>query len=218
MLTFVEVATPYVRSHGREWVVQCDCGTRKVMPARKVKSGRLGSCGCYRYPREGNKHAEIHGHASGRKSSPTHKSWHAMKSRCSNPNDPSYERYGGRGIKVCSRWEVFENFLADMGERQDGLTLDRIENDRDYQPGNCRWATPAEQARNRSNNTLTLDVVREIRRRYAAGQRVKELAIEFNMARPHMTEICTHRQWKDPAGPPPARFGYGQRPGIKAPT
>jgi hypothetical protein len=72
-----------------------------------------------------------------------------MRQRCGNPNDRQFSDYGGRGITVCERWAKFENFLADMGERPPGLTLDRINNDGNYEPGNCRWATRLEQSRNR---------------------------------------------------------------------
>ena len=95
------------------------------------------------------------------KISPTYLSWQRMKGRCLNPNDVAYARYGGRGITVCARWlHSFENFLADMGERPDGLQLDRITNDGNYEPSNCRWVTKRDNARNRSSNVrVTVDGV-----------------------------------------------------------
>ena len=90
---------------------------------------------------------ETHGHAGRR--SPTYSSWAAMITRCSNPKIREWEHYGGRGITVCERWLKFENFLADMGEKPAELTLDRIDNDGNYEPGNCRWATRSDQIRNR---------------------------------------------------------------------
>ncbi len=91
-----------------------------------------------------------HGHSPRNgKPSPTYISWQNMKARCQNPNHPDYKDYGGRGIEVCERWQDFTNFLEDMGEKPEGLTLDRIDNNRNYESGNCRWATRKEQTQNR---------------------------------------------------------------------
>jgi hypothetical protein len=90
-----------------------------------------------------------HGHKENYKTSPTYQSWSHMKTRCQNPNCLAYKYYGGRGITVCNAWQKFENFFADMGERPEGLTLDRRDNDGNYEPGNCKWSTKKEQQNNR---------------------------------------------------------------------
>lgn len=99
-----------------------------------------------------------HGHsgnpARGVRPSPTYLSWCCMRQRCTNPADPFYARYGGRGIRVCERWRRFENFLVDMGERPAGTTLGRKDSDGDYEPANCQWETQRAQQRNRTNNLL----------------------------------------------------------------
>jgi hypothetical protein len=95
-----------------------------------------------------------HGQSAGPKETPTYTTWVRMRRRCNNPNHSTYQYYGGRGIKVCERWDSFDSFLKDMGEKPEGMTLDRINNDGNYEPGNCRWSTHKEQVRNTSQNRL----------------------------------------------------------------
>lgn len=136
------------------WRCQCDCGTVKVIRASALRSGATLSCGCYH--RE--KHTK-HGRRSNRqvnKNDPTYTSYISMKSRVLNPKAHEYENYGGRGIEICKEWlnGGFEQFLADMGERPEGKSLDRIDCDGNYSPENCKWSTPQEQSENRRGSVL----------------------------------------------------------------
>lgn len=144
------------RQTGSRWLCRCDCGNEVSVFTGKLNSGHTQSCGCLHIDRAIAANT-IHGQGSSKtgRISPTYKSWQQMKRRCYNPNHDAYSYYGGRGITVCERWRnSFEAFLEDMGDRPDGMTIDRIDTDGNYEPDNCRWATHSEQMRNRRNNAI----------------------------------------------------------------
>ena len=137
-----------------KWACRCDCGTERMVAGGHLRGGRTNSCGCYNREVAGRRALErstTHGHSPRGKASPEYRAWRSMLNRCDHPCVNSYERYGGRGITVCSRWrESFEAFLADMGPKPSPKhSVDRIDNDGNYEPGNCRWATPIEQAQHK---------------------------------------------------------------------
>lgn len=140
------------------------------------------------------RYGKTHGESSPQ--TPRYQAWGAMMHRCYNPHNKRWKDYGGRGIRVCERWHKFESFRDDMGPHPGkGWTLDRIDNNGDYEPSNCQWSTQTEQQRNRSITKLTLPQAREIKRRRLAGEPLLALCQEFSICMATASNIAHGKLW-----------------------
>ena len=168
------------------WICVCICGTEREICGTDLTRRNPTGCGCRK-----------HGHARRGDRSPEHQAWADMRQRCNNPKNKSWDIYGARGIAVCDRWENFEKFLSDMGERPAGMSLDRINNDGNYEPGNCRWTTNSVQAVNRGTTKLDARKVMEIRC-FARDQRISHrmIADMYGVKRTSIRSIIYGQKWK----------------------
>ncbi len=145
-----DITKPSASKGGRVyWICKCECGQFTTVTGHELSCGDTSSCGCIKKEKTASIN-RTHGMAG----NPTYRSWQAMKERCFNLENANYPSYGEKGISVCYRWNFFEFFLEDMGERPQGTTLDRINPFDDYKPSNCRWATTEVQSGNRRTNIL----------------------------------------------------------------
>lgn len=170
------------RAGQRMWACRCDCGTERLVSGANLRNGTSRECGCGR-----GENNLSHGHAQRGNRSNAYRSWRAMKQRTLNPNCPHRYNYADRGIGIDPKWMNFESFLADMGECAPGLSLDRIDNNRGYEPGNCRWANQATQSRNtRRNIFVLLRGERMILKDAARSLGVTDTAVYQRMKRNHL--------------------------------
>ncbi len=182
------------------WLVRCDCGVEKIVIGKHLRLGKIRSCGCYRKEKSSlnGKKAKTHGHSINYKQTKTYQSWVSMKSRCLDKRNKNYKRYKDKKIKICDRWKnSFENFLKDMGERPEGTTLDRVDNDGNYEKSNCKWVDRKTQARNRSTTKLTMNDVIKIRASYLINKELhKKIAVRYGVTPTTIGSVLNNKTWR----------------------
>lgn len=174
-LTVVSIASPSPSNRVR-YLCLCDCGAQKIIHASNLRDGKTKSCGCLNKEVLSSR-VRVHGQTN----TSEHAIWCGIRNRCNNESSPAFSSYGGRGIKICERWNSFQSFYADMGPRPSTLhSIERINNDGDYEPGNCRWATRSEQSRNRRSSQLyTFNGESKCLEDWAKEKRIKPATVYF---------------------------------------
>jgi len=171
-----------------QWRCVCECGASSIATGKNLQSGNTKSCGCLQ--REARSKATQANVKHGMCGTPTYRTWASMLERCNSPKARGYENYGGRGIHVCERWKEFDAFRTDMGDRPCGRTLDRIDVNGNYEPGNCRWATAKQQSRNTRVN------------RYVNGVTLAELSESTGIGYTTLRARLEKRPGEDPTARP----------------
>lgn len=181
----------------------CDCGNEYSARIGNLLREETRSCGCLQRDLTRERAPQLHATNTrhGMASHPLYDSWRKMVARCEEPGHHNYARYGGRGIRVCDRWRDPRAFIADIGQalgpRPKGMTLDRIDNDGNYEPGNVRWATPGRQSRNRRGAKLSDAKAAKVRERYAGGMTQTELAAEYGITQSVIGDVVRGQSWTD---------------------
>ena len=183
-------------NRNRRVKARCDCGAIGEYFLLSLRNGETKSCGCIQ--REGACY-RTHGHTTSRKFSPEYYSWASMMTRCNNPKSTHYDKYGGRGIAVCERWNLFANFLEDMGPRPLGTSIEREDVNKGYDPSNCVWATTKRQSNNKRDNTF----LEYNGKRQTVAEWSEETGITYNtiIARIHRLKWSAEKALTTPPGP-----------------
>ena len=182
------------RDNSAFWACRCDCSALISVRAPALILRGTASCGCYR-----RENAQTQKTTHGLSLTPEYRAWAGIIQRCTNPKQTVYADYGGRGITVCDRWrDSFEAFFQDMGRRPSPEhSIDRRNNDGDYEPGNVRWATKEKQAQNRRRSVMTAELAREVRALKAAGGNVAAWARQHRVSPQVAHKAASGKTWKD---------------------